>query len=123
GADAITAVNTLLGMAVDWRRRRPILGNVVGGLSGPAIKPVALRCVYQIARAVKCPVVGIGGIATIDDVMEFLVAGAAAVQIGTANFYNPQGAMLLAEQLAETLTQLGAKSVAEVVGTLTIEDV
>src|SRR5262245_22257197 len=73
GADAISAINTLLGMAVDWRRRRPLLGNVMGGLSGPAIKPVALRCVYQIARAVKIPVIGIGGIATIDDVMEFLV--------------------------------------------------
>ena len=89
GADAISVINTCLGMAVDWRQRRPLLGNVLGGLSGPAIKPIALRAVYQVARAVRIPVVGIGGIATIDDVMEFLVAGAAAVQIGTANFYNP----------------------------------
>ena len=89
GADALSLVNTCLGMAIDWRRRRPMLGNVLGGLSGPAIKPIALRIVYQVARAVKTPLVGIGGIATIDDVMEFLVAGATAIQIGTANFYNP----------------------------------
>ncbi len=89
GADALSLINTCLGMAVDWRRRRPVLGNVLGGLSGPAIKPIALRIVYQVAQAVKIPLVGIGGIATVDDVMEFLVAGATAVQIGTANFYNP----------------------------------
>ena len=76
GADAISLINTVLGMAVDWRRRRPMLGNVLGGLSGPAIKPIALRCVYQVARAVDTPLIGIGGIATIDDVLEFLVAGA-----------------------------------------------
>ena len=81
GADAISLINTCLGMAVHWRRRRPILGNVLGGLSGPAIKPIALRAVYQVARAVKTPLVGIGGIATIDDVMEFLLAGASAVQL------------------------------------------
>ena len=89
GADALSLINTCLGMAVDWRRRRPMLGNVLGGLSGPAIKPIALRIVYQAAKAVKIPLVGIGGIATVDDVMEFLVTGATAVQIGTANFYNP----------------------------------
>ncbi|HEY2148563.1 MAG TPA: dihydroorotate dehydrogenase, partial [Pirellulales bacterium] len=76
GADAISLINTCLGMAVDWRRRRPLLGNVLGGLSGPAIKPIALRAVYQAARAVLTPIIGIGGIATIDDVMEFFVAGA-----------------------------------------------
>ena len=86
-------------MAVDWRRRRPLLGNGMGGLSGPAIKPIALRAVYQVARAVKIPVVGIGGIATIDDVMEFLVAGATAVQIGTANFYNPTATMTILDAL------------------------
>src|SRR6516165_3379891 len=78
GADAVSLVNTFIGMAVDWRRRRPILGNVTGGLSGPAIKPLALRMVWQVARHVAVPVIGIGGIATIDDVMEFLVAGATA---------------------------------------------
>src|SRR5207244_245647 len=111
GADAVSLVNTFVGMAVDWRKRRPILGNVTGGLSGPAIKPLALRLVWQVAKQVRIPVIGIGGIATLDDVMEFLVAGASAVQIGTANFYNPQGAMLLAEQLAGALEQLGVRSV------------
>lgn len=118
GADAISAINTCLGMAVDWRRRRPMLGNVMGGLSGPAIKPMALRAIYQIARAVKTPLIGIGGIATIDDVMEFLVAGATAVQIGTANFYNPQGTLALLDQLPVALASLGAKNVTEVVGTI-----
>jgi dihydroorotate dehydrogenase (NAD+) catalytic subunit len=118
GADCISAINTLLGMSIDWRRRRPMLGNGMGGLSGPAIKPVALRCVHQIAKAVKVPVIGIGGIATIDDVMEFFVAGAAAVQIGTANFYQPKATMQLLDALPGTLGQLGAKSVAEIVGPL-----
>jgi dihydroorotate dehydrogenase (NAD+) catalytic subunit len=118
GADAISLINTVLGMAVDWRRRRPLLGNVMGGLSGPAIKPIALRCVYQVAQAVTIPLVGIGGIATIDDVMEFLVAGASAVQVGTANYYDPSVTMRLLDELPEALRQLGASSVGEVVGTL-----
>lgn len=118
GADAICLINTVLGMAVDWRRRKPMLGNIVGGLSGPAIKPVALRCVYQAAKAVKTPLVGIGGIATIDDVMEFLVAGASAVQIGTANYYDPTVTMKLVDALPAALAQLGASGVSEVVGTL-----
>ncbi len=118
GADALSLVNTCLGMAVDWRRRRPILGNVLGGLSGPAIKPIALRIVYQVAKAVKIPLMGIGGIATVDDVMEFLVAGATAVQIGTANFYNPVASMQILDALPAALAELGATSVAEVVGTL-----
>jgi len=120
GADALTVINTCLGMAVDWRRRRPILGNVLGGLSGPAIKPIALRAVYQVARTVKAPVVGVGGIATIDDVMEFLVTGATAVQIGTANFYDPTVTMRLLDQLPGALAELGAATVAEVVGTLRV---
>ncbi len=118
GADGISLINTCLGMAVDWRRRRPLLGNVMGGLSGPAIKPIALRAVYQAAEAVSIPLVGIGGIATIDDVMEFLVAGATAVQIGTANFYNPTVTMTLLDQLPEALREIGAGSVTEIVGTL-----
>ena len=118
GADALSLINTCLGMAVDWRRRRPILGNVLGGLSGPAIKPIALRAVYQVARAVRIPLVGIGGIATIDDVMEFLVAGATAVQIGTANFYDPTVSTRLLDALPAAVLQLGAASVAEVVGTI-----
>lgn len=117
GADAVSCINTLLGMAIDWRQRRPILGNVVGGLSGPSIKPVALRCVYQVARAVNIPVVGIGGIATLDDVMEFLAAGATAVQIGTANYYDPTVSQRLVEQLPAALSELGARSVTEAVRT------
>jgi dihydroorotate dehydrogenase (NAD+) catalytic subunit len=118
GADAVSLVNTFVGMAIDWKRRRPILGNVTGGLSGPAIKPLALRLVWQVARHVQVPILGIGGISTIDDVMEFLVAGASAVQIGTANFFDPTVSMRLVEQLPGALAQLGAGSVHEVVGAL-----
>lgn len=118
GADAISLINTCLGMAIDWRKRRPLLGNVLGGLSGPAIKPIALRAVYQVAQAVKTPLIGIGGIATIDDVMEFLVAGASAVQLGTVNFYNPKASMQVLEALPGALAEAGAKCIADVVGTL-----
>lgn len=120
GADAVSCINTVLGMALDWRKRKPLLGNVVGGLSGPAIKPIALRCVYQVSRAVKIPVVGIGGISNIDDVMEFLVAGASAVQIGTANYYDPTLSVRLVEELFKTLREIGAHSVREIVGSLNI---
>ena len=119
GADAIAAVNTCLGLAVDWRNRKPRLGNGFGGLSGPAIKPIALRCVRHVYKAVKIPVIGIGGIATIDDAMEFFVTGASAVQIGTANFYTPTTTMQILDALPSALAELGAKSVAEIVGTLT----
>jgi len=118
GADAVSLINTLVGMAVDWRRRKPILGNVTGGLSGPAIKPVALRLVHHVFRNVKIPIIGIGGIATIDDVMDFLVAGASAVQIGTANFYNPLASVRVVDALPAALDELKAKSVGEIVGTL-----
>jgi dihydroorotate dehydrogenase (NAD+) catalytic subunit len=121
GADAVSLVNTCLGMAVHWRRRRPILGGIVGGLSGPAIKPISLRAVYQVARAVRVPLIGIGGIASLDDVMEFLVTGASAVQIGTANFYNPTVSMQILDGLPTALAELGATTVAEVVGTLRID--
>jgi dihydroorotate dehydrogenase (NAD+) catalytic subunit len=121
GADAISLINTCLAMAVNWRKRRPILGKVFGGLSGPAIKPIALRMLYQVAKAVHIPVMGMGGIATIDDVMEFLVAGAAAVQIGTANFYNPTVTMQILDALPGALAELGASRVAEIVGTIEIE--
>jgi dihydroorotate dehydrogenase (NAD+) catalytic subunit len=118
GADAVSLVNTFVGLAINWRQRRPILGNVTGGLSGPAIKPLALRLVWRVARHTSVPVIGIGGIGTIDDVMDYLVAGAAAVQVGTANFYDPTVSQRLADQLPEALKQLGAQSVREVVGTL-----
>jgi dihydroorotate dehydrogenase (NAD+) catalytic subunit len=118
GADAIAAVNTCLGLAVDWRRRKPLLGNGMGGLSGPAIKPIALCAVYQVAQAVDIPVVGIGGIATIADAMEFFVAGASAVEIGTANFYNPMATMTILDELPAALAELGASRFTDIVGTL-----
>lgn len=118
GADAVCCINTLLGMAVDWRKAKPLLGNKLGGLSGPAIKPVALRCVYQVAQAVKIPVVGIGGIATLDDVMEFLAAGASSVQIGTANYYDPTISQRLVDTLPSALRELNAKRISDCVGTI-----
>jgi dihydroorotate dehydrogenase (NAD+) catalytic subunit len=118
GADAISLINTCLGMAIDWRRRKPMLGKVLGGLSGPAIKPIALRAVYQVAKAVKTPLIGIGGIATIDDVMEFFVAGATAVQLGTVNFYNPRACMEVLDALPDALQAANVMRVEDVVGTL-----
>jgi dihydroorotate dehydrogenase (NAD+) catalytic subunit len=118
GADALSVINTVLGMAVDWRKRRPLLGNVMGGLSGPAIKPIALRCVHQVVQATKIPIIGIGGIATIDDVMEFLVVGASAVQIGTANYYDPTVTMRLLDELPSALKSAGVSRVTDVVGSL-----
>jgi dihydroorotate dehydrogenase (NAD+) catalytic subunit len=119
GADVVSLVNTFIGMAVDWRRRRPILAHGTGGLSGPAIKPLALRMVWQVAQQVRIPIVGVGGIATVDDVMEFLVAGASAVQLGTVNFYDPTASVRIVEQLPAALTHLGASRVCDVVRTLT----
>jgi dihydroorotate dehydrogenase (NAD+) catalytic subunit len=121
GADAISLINTVLGMAIDWRRRRPLLGGRMGGLSGPAMKPIALRCVYQAAQAVRTPIIGIGGIATIDDVMEFLVAGASAVQLGTVNFYNPTASMKLLDALPAALAEAGVNNVQDLVGTLSVQ--
>lgn len=118
GADAVSAINTVQGMAVDWRRRRPLLGNVLGGLSGPAIKPIALRCVHQIARAVSIPIIGIGGISSLDDCMEFLVTGATAVQIGTANYFDPTVSMRILDELPDALASVQAARVADLVGTL-----
>ena len=120
GADAVSLINTFQGMAVDWKRRRPVLGNVLGGLSGPAIKPLALRIVWQVSQQVKIPIIGIGGIQSIDDVMEFLLVGATAVQIGTANFYNPGLANQIIRELPDALATLKADSVKDVVGTLQI---
>jgi dihydroorotate dehydrogenase (NAD+) catalytic subunit len=118
GADAVSLVNTFVGMAIDWRRRRAVLGNGTGGLSGPAIKPLALRLVWRVAQHVKVPIVGVGGIASSDDVMEFLVAGASAVQLGTVNFYDPTASMRVLDELPACLAKLGAASAREVVGTL-----
>lgn len=118
GADAICAVNTLLGMAVDLATRRPRLANVVGGLSGPAIKPVALRCVHQIASAVNVPVIGIGGIASAEDALEFILVGASAVQVGTANFLRPDFAFSLVGEIERRMAELGIASLDELQGTL-----
>ncbi len=118
GADAVSLINTFVGMAIDWKRKKPILGNITGGLSGPAIKPLALRLVWQVARAVKIPIIGIGGITTIDDAMEFFLAGASAIQVGTANFFRPTASVEIVQQLPAALESLGAKSVAEIVGSL-----
>jgi len=118
GTDAVSCINTVLGMAVDWRKRKPMLANVVGGLSGPAIKPIALRCVYQVATQVGVPVIGVGGIANMDDMMEFLIAGASAIQIGTANYYDPLVSIKLIRGLPDALESIGATTVREIVGTL-----
>lgn len=118
GADILCLVNTFTGMAVDWRKRKPVLGNVTGGLSGPAIKPLVLRLIYQVAGAFRIPILGIGGICTVDDVMEFLVAGASAVQIGTANFFDPTVTVRLVDALPRSLDELGAASVTQIIGSI-----
>lgn len=116
GADAVTVINTLLGMAIDIRRRKPVLGNIFGGLSGPAVKPVALRMVWQVASAVKIPVVGIGGIMTWADAVEFLMAGARAVQIGTALFTNPLAPLEVLAGLEAFMLTEKVERVADLVG-------
>ncbi|MDR3357518.1 MAG: dihydroorotate dehydrogenase [Desulfovibrio sp.] len=110
GADSVSCINTLLGMALDLRSRRPVLANVLGGLSGPAIKPVALRCVWQVSRAVRIPVVGVGGIAGPADALEFILAGAHAVQVGTGNFMRPDCAFSLAAELPAVCARYGVES-------------
>lgn len=118
GSDAISCINTLSGMAVDLRTRKPMLANTIGGLSGPAIKPVALRCVWQVSRAVTIPVIGLGGIMNAQDVLEFILVGAHAVQIGTANFVRPDTAFALPVQIEELCRQLGIKNLNELRGAL-----
>ncbi|MDE5832265.1 MAG: dihydroorotate dehydrogenase [Desulfovibrio sp.] len=114
GADCVSAINTLSGMAIDVQRRKPVLANVIGGLSGPAIKPVALRCVWQLAGALKIPVIGIGGICSTRDILEFLLAGASAIQVGTGNFARPDMSFKLAAELPDALRKAGAASVKEI---------
>ncbi|BEU87548.1 dihydroorotate dehydrogenase [Selenomonas sp. TAMA-11512] len=120
GADAVSLINTLTGMAIDIRTRRPLLGNLTGGLSGPCIKPVALRMVYEVAQTVRIPVIGMGGIATAEDVVEFLLAGASAVQVGAENFRNPRAVVEIAETLDAYLEANGIASVKELVGALEV---
>ena len=118
GADMISCINTLSGMAVDVARRKPRLANVIGGLSGPAIKPVALRCVWQVCKAVDIPVIGLGGIYSAEDVLEFILVGAHAVQIGTANFISPDRAFEIVKELPAVCRQLGVTSLDELRGSL-----
>ena len=118
GADALSLVNTFIALAIDARTRRPRIGAGFGGLSGPAIKPIALRLVYQAARAVKIPIVGLGGIATGTDAAEFLIAGASAVEVGTAIFRDPRAPLRIAEQLGKFLRDEKIANVAKIVGTL-----
>lgn len=116
GADAVSLINTLMGMAIDAERRKRVLSIGTGGLSGPCIKPVALRMVYQVAHAVSIPVIGLGGISSATDAVEFLLAGATAVEIGTANFVDPAITVKVAKGIGEYLDRYGFKSVREIVG-------
>lgn len=121
GADALSLINTAVGMSIDINTRRPRLANVTGGLSGPAIKPIAVRCVYQAFRAVRIPLIGIGGIANTEDALEFLIAGASAVQVGTANFYDPGASMKIVDGLADYCRRQGLKSITELIGSFRLD--
>ncbi|MDD3814496.1 MAG: dihydroorotate dehydrogenase [Desulfocapsaceae bacterium] len=120
GADAVSLINTLIGMAIDLKSRRPRLANVIGGLSGPAIKPVALRMVYQVAQAVSIPIIGIGGIASAEDAMEFMLAGACAVQVGTASFVNPRACEHVLDGMVTYVREQKLESVRDLIGALRI---
>jgi dihydroorotate dehydrogenase (NAD+) catalytic subunit len=120
GADAVSLVNTFLGMAINAETRRPVLGSVTGGLSGPAIKPVALRMVWDVYKAVKVPVIGMGGIMNATDAIEFLLAGSSAIQIGTANYINPSVSVTVLEGITEYMQRHGISSVSELTGALRI---
>jgi len=116
GADAISLINTLRGMAIDIANRRPLLGNITGGLSGPAIKPVALYMVYEVAGAVEVPVIGCGGITTASDAIEFIMAGASAIQVGTASFTNPRAPLDILEGIKQSMEKEGIKDIAKLIG-------
>ena len=118
GADSVSLINTLLGMAIDAERRRPLLSTVTGGLSGPAVKPIALRMVWQVAKAVKIPVIGLGGIMNATDAIEFFLAGASAIQIGTANFIDPATCVKVIDGINDYLDRHHYSSVQEIVGAL-----
>ena len=120
GSDAVSLVNTFLALAVDARTRKPRLANVFGGLSGPAIKPIALRMVYQVAAAVRIPVIGMGGIMTAEDAAEFMIAGASAVEVGTANFIDPQAAVRIIEGLGRYCRQNNLERIQDIIGTLDV---
>ena len=116
GADSVSLINTLMGMAIDIEKRRPMLSIGTGGLSGPAVKPVALRMVWQVAKAVKIPVIGLGGICNARDAIEFIMAGATAIEIGTANFIDPEVTIKVRDGINEWLDAHGCKSVREIIG-------
>lgn len=118
GADAISLINTLLGMAIDVKRRRPVLARVVGGFSGPAVKPVALRMVWQCSKAVSVPILGMGGVTTGTDAVEFMLAGAAAVAVGTANFMNPQATVDVIDGIIDYCEEQGVNDVNDLIGAL-----
>ena len=120
GADSISLINTITGMAIDIETRRPKLANITGGLSGPAIRPVALRMVWQTAQVVKVPVIGVGGIMTAKDALEFLIAGAVAVQVGTANFINPHATIDIIEGIEAFLMERNISDIADIIGTLNV---
>jgi dihydroorotate dehydrogenase (NAD+) catalytic subunit len=120
GADAISLINTLIAMAIDPQTRTPLLNNIIGGLSGPAIKPVALRLVWQAANAVEIPVIGIGGIMTPEDALEFIIVGARAVQVGMANFVNPTACIEIIDGIEAYLTENGFRQIGQLVGSLRI---
>jgi dihydroorotate dehydrogenase (NAD+) catalytic subunit len=120
GADSVSLINTLLGMAINAEKRKPILSTITGGLSGPAVKPIALRMVWQVAQAVKIPVIGLGGIMNAADAIEFMLAGASAIQIGTANFIDPTVSIKVVDGINDYLDRHGYKSVSEIVGALEI---
>lgn len=118
GADSVSLINTLMGMAIDVEKRKPLLSISTGGLSGPCVKPVALRMVWQVAKAVKIPVIGLGGISTAKDAIEFLMAGATAIEIGTANFLDPSVTIKVRDGLNDWLNAHGCESVDEIIGSL-----
>lgn len=121
GADSISLINTLIGMAIDVKTRRPLLANVIGGLSGPAIKPVALRMVFEVARTVSVPVIGIGGIENAEDALEFILAGASAVQVGTANFVNPRVSEEIVEGISKFVMEENLHSLRSLIGALNVD--
>ncbi len=120
GADSVSLINTLIGMAIDLKKKKPVLANVIGGLSGPAIKPVALRMVYEVSKAVSIPIIGIGGIETAEDALEFMLAGATAIQVGTANFANPRASEEVVDGLTSYVQGEKLASIREMIGAMSV---
>lgn len=120
GADSVSLINTLLGMAVNAKTRKPLLSTITGGLSGPAVKPIALRMVWQVAQAIKVPVVGMGGIMNATDAIEFMLVGASAIQVGTANYIDPTITLQVIDGIAAYLEENGYNSVTEIIGAMEV---